>query len=476
MITPPGARYLRALCNAGLRGVEANLLRWHATLERRRHVPIDNLLSRIASRDYTVGVIGLGYVGLPLALEFAGQGFPVMGFDIDPAKVEALGRGESYIQHLPAERIAWLTAEGRLHATTDFSRAREADALILCVPTPLTPQREPDLSFIVNTAEAIAPHLRPGHLVVLESTTYPGTTDEVLRGVLEGSGLRAGEHFHLAYSPEREDPGNADYSTSRIPKVVGGYDANSLEIADALYRAIVVDTIRVSDTRTAEAVKLLENIFRSVNIALVNELKVVYDRMGIDVWEVIEAAKTKPFGYMPFYPGPGLGGHCIPIDPFYLSWKAREYGVSSRFIELAGEVNTAMPRYVVDRLIELLNEQGRPLKGARILVLGAAYKKNVGDVRESPGITLMEMLLQRGAEVDYHDPYVPVLPRMRKHDLDLASIALTPKTLAAADCVLIATAHDAVDYEAVVQHAPLILDTRNATAGITTGREKIHKA
>lgn len=436
----------------------------------------EGIVARINNRDFTVGVIGLGYVGLPLALEFGRKGFRVLGFDIDPAKVESLNRGESYIPHFTGERIAALVEAGKLEATADFARAAEADALILCVPTPLTPQREPDLSFIVNTAEAIAPHLRAGQLVVLESTTYPGTTDEVLRGVLESGGLKAGKDFYLAYSPEREDPGNADYSTSRIPKVVGGFDAASLEIADALYAQIVVQTIRVSDTRTAEAVKLLENIFRSVNIALVNELKVVYDRMGIDVWEVIEAAKTKPFGFMPFYPGPGLGGHCIPIDPFYLSWKAREYGVSSRFIELAGEVNTAMPRYVVDRLIELLNEQGKALKGAKILVLGAAYKKNVGDVRESPGITLMEMLLQRGAEVTYHDPHVPALPRMRKHDLDLESVALTAQALAAADCVLIATAHDAVDYAEVVRHAPLVLDTRNATAAVAEGRERIRKA
>ena len=436
----------------------------------------EELISRIQARDYTVGVIGLGYVGMPLALAFCAKGFRVLGFDIDPEKVAMLSRGGSYIQHISAEHIAPVVASGAFVPTADFARAAEADALILCVPTPLTPQRDPDLSYIENTARSIAPHLRAGQLVVLESTTYPGTTAGVLRAVLETSGLKAGEDFLLAYSPEREDPGNAHFDTGSIPKVVGGYDAASLEVADALYSQIVVQTVRVSDTQTAEAVKLLENIFRSVNIALVNELKVVYDRMGIDVWEVIEAAKTKPFGFMPFYPGPGLGGHCIPIDPFYLSWKAREYGVSSRFIELAGEVNTAMPRYVVDRLIALLNDAGKPLRGAKILVLGAAYKKNVGDTRESPGVTLMQMLLDGGADVSYNDPYVPALPRMRKFDLGMASTPLTPESLAAADCILITTAHDDYDYPMIVRHAQRVLDTRNATAAVTEGREKLFKA
>jgi UDP-N-acetyl-D-glucosamine dehydrogenase len=436
----------------------------------------EDLIQRIHARDYTVGVIGLGYVGMPLVLEFCAKGFPVLGFDIDPEKVAMLEAGESYIQHISPERVTPLIRAGQFTPTADYALSAKADVLILCVPTPLTPQRDPDLSYIENTARSIAPHLRRGQLVVLESTTYPGTTDEVLRGVLETSGLKAGEDFLLAYSPEREDPGNASFSTGSIPKVVGGYDSASLEVADALYSQIVVSTVRVSDTRTAEAVKLLENIFRSVNIALVNELKIVYDRMGIDVWEVIEAAKTKPFGFMPFYPGPGLGGHCIPIDPFYLSWKAREYGVSSRFIELAGEVNTSMPRYVVDRLIDLLNEVEKPLRGSRILVLGAAYKKNVGDVRESPGITLMQMLLERGAEVIYSDPHVPALPRMRKHDLTMESVELTEEILQDSDCVLIATAHDAYDYGFIVRHAQLVLDTRNATGEIVEGREKIFKA
>ncbi|MFM1919460.1 MAG: hypothetical protein RLZZ303_1094 [Candidatus Hydrogenedentota bacterium] len=434
------------------------------------------LVQRIGTRDYTVGVVGLGYVGMPLVLAFCEQGFRVLGFDIDPDKVSLLEKGGSYISHLPGERIAPLIQRGAFTPTTDFARTAEADALLLCVPTPLTPQRDPDLSYIVNTARSIAPHLRRGQLIVLESTTYPGTTDEVLRAELETSGLRAGVDFLLAYSPEREDPGNPDYTTSGIPKVVGGMDPAALDVADALYRQIVVRTVRVSDNRTAEAVKLLENIFRSVNIALVNELKIVYDRMGIDVWEVIEAAKSKPFGFMPFYPGPGLGGHCIPIDPFYLSWKAREYGVSSRFIELAGEVNTAMPRYVLDRLAALLNDAEKPLRGSRILVLGAAYKKNVGDVRESPGITLMEMLLERGAEVRYNDPHVPALPPMRKHDLDMESTPLTDEILQDADCVLIATAHDDYDYDYIVRNAQLVLDTRNATANVQHGREKIYKA
>ncbi|MBI1321400.1 MAG: nucleotide sugar dehydrogenase [Candidatus Hydrogenedens sp.] len=437
---------------------------------------IEPILRRIHDRDYTVGVVGLGYVGMPLVLEFCRQGFRCIGFDIDPAKVEQLERGESYIQHIPAEPVTAFIREGRFIPTTNYSRAAEADALLLCVPTPLGRHREPDLSYIVNTGESLVPHLKQGQLVVLESTTYPGTTDEVLREVLERGGLVAGKDFLLAYSPEREDPGNADFSTGKIPKVVGGFDEASLQLADALYRSIVVSTVCVSDTRTAEAVKLLENIFRSVNIALVNELKIVYGKMGIDIWEVIEAAKTKPFGFMPFYPGPGLGGHCIPIDPFYLSWKAREYGISTRFIELAGEVNTSMPAHVVRCLSAELNRRGLPLKDARILLLGVAYKKDVGDVRESPGLTLIELLQAEGARVEYNDPYVPHLPRMRKHDLDLESVPLSPESLAAYDAVLIATAHADFDYLEIVRHARLVVDTRNATALITEGREKIVKA
>jgi UDP-N-acetyl-D-glucosamine dehydrogenase len=435
-----------------------------------------SLIQRIESRQAVVGIVGLGYVGLPLAMTFCRGGFRVLGFDIDTAKAAALNRGESYIGHIPSAEVKQLRAGGKFEATADFSRVKEADAILICVPTPLAEHHEPDLSFIVDTGKSLAPHLRAGQLVVLESTTYPGTTEEVLGPELEAGGLRAGKDFLLAYSPEREDPGNADFSTGRIPKVVGGCTPEALDAADALYRAVVVSTVRVSNARTAEAVKLLENIFRGVNIALVNELKLIYTKMGIDIWEVIEAAKTKPFGFMPFYPGPGLGGHCIPIDPFYLTWKAREYGVSTRFIELAGEINTAMPAHVVGALMNVLNDQGRALKGARVLVLGVAYKPNVGDPRESPGLTLIDLLQERGAEVDYSDPFVPALPRTRKYDLALKSVAMTAQSLASYDAVLIATAHDAFDYSFIVQHARLVLDTRNATKNVKTGRDKIYKA
>jgi UDP-N-acetyl-D-glucosamine dehydrogenase len=434
------------------------------------------LIQRIESRQAVVGIVGLGYVGLPLAMTFCRGGFRVLGFDIDAKKAGALNRGESYIGHIPSTEVRHLRAGGKFEATADFSRAKEADAILICVPTPLAEHHEPDLSFIVNTGKSLAPHLRAGQLIVLESTTYPGTTDEILAPELEAGGLRAGKDFLLAYSPEREDPGNADFSTGRIPKVVGGCTPEALDAADALYRAVVVSTVRVSDARTAEAVKLLENIFRGVNIALVNELKLIYTKMGIDIWEVIEAAKTKPFGFMPFYPGPGLGGHCIPIDPYYLTWKAREYGVSTRFIELAGEVNTAMPAHVVGVLMDLLNDRGRALKGSRVLVLGVAYKPNVGDPRESPGLTLIDLLQDRGAVVDYSDPFIPALPRTRKFDLALKSVPITAQGLAAYDAVLIATAHDAFDYPFVVQHSPLVLDTRNATKNVRVGRDKIYKA
>lgn len=434
------------------------------------------LIDKIRSKDAVVGVIGLGYVGLPLVMEFCRNGFPVIGFDIDPVKTEMLNRGESYIHHIPSEEVGRTAASGLLEATTDFSRASEADAILICVPTPLSEDLEPDLSYVEKTAEQIAPHIHEGQLIILESTTYPGTTNEVLRGILERDSLKAGEHFMLAYSPEREDPGNPDYSTSKIPKVVGGIDVDSLEAADVLYRQIVVDTVRVSNTETAEAVKLLENIFRSVNIALVNELKVVYSEMGIDVWEVIEAAKTKPFGFMPFYPGPGLGGHCIPIDPFYLTWKAKQHGVTSRFIELAGEVNTSMPDYVIGCLAGALQTKGVSLSDAKVLVLGAAYKKDVGDPRESPGIELMAKLRAQGAEVSYSDPYIPKLPELRKYDLDLVSVELTPESLAGVDAVLIATDHSDFDYLAIVEHASLVVDSRNATAGLPDPDGKIYKA
>lgn len=423
-----------------------------------------------------VGIVGLGYVGLPLAMTFCRGGFRVLGFDIDVKKADALNRGESYIGHIPGSEVKQLRSSGKFEATADFARAKEADAILICVPTPLAEHHEPDLSYIANTGKALAPHIRAGQLIVLESTTYPGTTEEVLQPELEKGGLKADADFLLAYSPEREDPGNADFSTGKIPKVVGGCTPEALDAADALYRQVVVSTIRVSNARTAEAVKLLENIFRGVNIALVNELKLIYTKMGIDIWEVIEAAKTKPFGFMPFYPGPGLGGHCIPIDPFYLTWKAREYGVSTRFIELAGEINTAMPEHVVNVLMHLLNDRSRSLKGARVLVLGVAYKPNVGDPRESPALTLIELLQERGAEVAYCDPFVPTLPRMRKYDLGLKSIQLDEKSVASFDAVLIVTAHDVFDYPFIVKHAKLVLDTRNATKDVRDGRDRIFKA
>jgi len=435
-----------------------------------------SLIDKIKKKQAVVGVIGLGYVGLPLVMEFCRNGFQVIGFDIDPEKTQILNKGESYILHIPSNEVKEILDSGLLEATTDFARACEPDAILICVPPPLSDDMEPDLSFVENTGEEIAPYIRQGQLIVLESTTYPGTTNEVLRGILETDSLKAGEQFLLAYSPEREDPGNPVYSTSKIPKVVGGTDEASLEAADALYREIVVDTIRVSNTETAEAVKLLENIFRSVNIALVNELKVVYSKMGIDVWEVIEAAKTKPFGFMPFYPGPGLGGHCIPIDPFYLTWKAKQHGITSRFIELAGEVNTSMPDYVIEQLSIALEATGKALSGAKILVLGAAYKKDVADPRESPGIELMVKLRTLGAEVSYSDPFIPEIPRLRKYDLNLESTALTPDSLSAVDAVLIATDHSAVDYAQVVEHAPLIIDSRNATHGNPDPDDKIRKA
>ena len=434
------------------------------------------LIKRIESREAVVGIIGLGYVGLPLAMTFSRAGFRALGFDIDEAKTRALNRGESYIGHIPAQEVAQLHASGRFEATADFSRAAEADALLICVPTPLADHHEPDLSYIANTGKVLGKYLREGQLVVLESTTYPGTTEEVLQPELESGGLLSGSDFLLAYSPEREDPGNAEFSTGKIPKVVGGCTIDALDAADALYRQVVVSTIRVSNARTAEAVKLLENIFRGVNIALVNELKLIYTKMGIDIWEVIEAAKTKPFGFMPFYPGPGLGGHCIPIDPFYLTWKAREYGVATRFIELAGEINTSMPEYVVSELMNVLNDHGKALKGSRVLVLGVAYKPNVGDPRESPGLTLIDLLQDRGATVDYNDPYVPALPPTRRYKLKKNSIELTAKSLASYDAALIVTAHAKYDYEFIVEHARIVLDTRNATHEVKRNREKIFKA
>lgn len=435
---------------------------------------VADLVGRISSRDYKIGVIGLGYVGIPLALTACKAGFPVIGFDIDAPRVAMLNNGESFIKHIPTTAINEAVKDGRFVATTDFDRLTEVDVIIIAVPTPLSKQREPDLSYVESTAETIAPRLRKGHLVVLESTTWPGTTDEVMRPRLERTGLKSGQDFFLAFSPEREDPGNPDFSTSTIPKVVGGDGPHALELATAVYDALVARTVPVSSAATAEAVKLTENIFRAVNIALVNELKMIFDKMGIDVWEVIDAAKTKPFGYMPFYPGPGLGGHCIPIDPFYLTWKAREFDVTTRFIELAGQINTGMPYYVVDRAAEALDRAaGKGLSRAKLLILGIAYKKNIDDMRESPSLRLIEMFEARGATVDYYDPHVPVIPRTREHATltGRKSVDLTDATVAAYDFVLISTDHDAVDYKAVARAAKLVVDTRNACAraGVTSG-------
>ncbi|HYT94777.1 MAG TPA: nucleotide sugar dehydrogenase [Gemmataceae bacterium] len=436
----------------------------------------ERLRARIEARTARVAVVGMGYVGLPLAETFAWGGYPVLGFDIDTDKVARLNAGQSYIGHICSERVAEMVASRRFEATTDPGRFVEADAIIICVPTPLTEAREPDLSYIVNTGRTLQPHLREGQLVVLESTTYPGTTTELLQPILEESGLRAGRDFFLAYSPEREDPGNRDYSTRTIPKVVGGINSVSRDLAVALYAPVVHGVVPVSSTGVAEACKILENTYRAVNIALVNELKGVFEAMGIDVWEVIAAAKTKPFGYQAFYPGPGLGGHCIPIDPFYLTWAARRHGVHTRFIELAGEINTAMPQRVLQRVIEALNEEGKALKGSRVLVLGVAYKKDVDDPRESPAFTLLELLQGRGARVSYNDPHVPTLPAMRQHSIRLDSVPLTEETLAAQDCVLIVTDHSAYDYDWIVRHAQLIVDTRNATGSTTARGARIRKA
>ena len=426
-----------------------------------------------------IAIVGLGYVGLPLSLQFARSGVKVIGLDIDPAKVEDCNAGRSYIKHIEPESIAEQVKGGRFAASTDFSRVREVEAVIICVPTPLNKNREPDISYIIKTGEAIAPHLPKGVLVVLESTTYPGTTDEDLRAVLEkGSGLVAGSDFHLAFSPEREDPGNPSSVVATIPKVVGGLTPKCLEKACALYGRAIKTVVPVSSCRAAEATKLLENIFRGVNIALVNELKIVYSAMGIDVWEVINAAKTKPFGFMPFYPGPGLGGHCIPIDPFYLTWKAREYGQNTRFIELAGEVNTAMPEYVVRRVSEALNEHRKPIKGSKILLLGLAYKADVDDMRESPTFILLDLLKNRGAEVAYHDPFIPVIRPTREHGhwTGHKSVEWTRETISAFDVVVISTAHKAVNYQQLADWSGCVVDTRNAMATVNTRPGQVWKA
>ena len=432
-----------------------------------------------------VGIIGCGYVGLPLALRFAEQGHQVKGFDTDPDKVAKLNAGESYIQHIPAAKIAQFRRSGAFSATTDFSEIASRDAVIICVPTPLDERYEPDLTFVEHTALAIQPHLQREQLIVLESTTYPGTTEELVLPILEKSGLRCpvqrdkyaadpATDFYLAFSPEREDPGNKSFSLAQIPKVVGGVNAPSRRAAAALYSQVVARVVEVSSTQAAEMTKLLENIFRCVNIALVNELKLLCSRMNIDVWEVIESASTKPFGFMPFYPGPGLGGHCIPVDPYYLSWKAREYDFSTRFIELAGEINTSMPYHVVNEIATALNDKQKSLKGSRILVLGVAYKKDVDDLRESPSLKIMQLLLQRGARLDYNDPYFPSMHRMRHYDYSkMRSVELTPQAIASYDAVVIATDHSAYDYQQIVDSAQLVIDTRNATKKITRHHEKV---
>jgi len=430
----------------------------------------EQLIEKIKKHQTLVGIVGLGYVGLPLMLRFTEVGFPVLGFDIDEAKVATLNEGESYIGHISSgairERLQRQVQAGEdravplFEATGDYSRAFEPDVLILCVPTPLNRHREPDLSFVRSTVHSLRPNLRHGQLISLESTTYPGTTEEELRSRIEETGLVIGKDVFLVYSPEREDPGNPQYHTRNIPKICGGATTHCLEVGQTLYGEVVDQVVPLSSTRAAELTKLLENIYRAVNIGLVNELKVVADRMGIDIREVIDAAATKPFGFTPFYPGPGLGGHCIPIDPFYLTWKAREFGINTRFIELAGEVNTAMPNWVVGKVTDALNARGQAVKGAQILVLGLSYKKNVDDPRESPAMEIMEILRNKGAELSYSDPHIPVFPPMRKHTFDLKSVELTPTSLQQVDCVILVTDHDDFPYELIAKHAKLIIDTR----------------
>ena len=440
-------------------------------------MPNKQLLDRIGRKRALVGILGMGYVGLPLARTFWGAGFRTLGYDIDPKKVRMLNAGKSYIKHISGEVIAKLRAAGRFAATCNPKDLRKCDALLICVPTPLTRMRDPDMTYVVKTSETIGANLRRGQLVVLESTTYPGTTREVVRPILEGaSGLKAEKDYFLAFSPEREDPGREDYSTETIPKVVGGIGPRSLRVAAALYGAAIAKVCPVSSCEVAESAKILENVYRCVNIAMVNELKMLFERMGIDVWEVIGAAKTKPFGFQAFYPGPGLGGHCIPIDPFYLTWKAKEYGMPTRFIELAGEINTSMPHYVVEHVACALNEKGRPLRGSRVLVLGLAYKKNIDDLRESPSIELIELLRVRGAKVDYNDPYIATTHKQREHDLRMKSVELTAKRLRQYDCVVISTDHDCYDYGMIVRNARLVVDTRNACARVRGAKKNVRKA
>ena len=437
---------------------------------------IERFINGVKSREALVGIVGLGYVGLPLARTFCGAGFRVLGMDVDVKKVQKLNAGRSYIKHIPSSLIKRLVSGGSFKATSKPTDMEACAAILLCVPTPLTRMRDPDMSYVEGTAEMLAGHLQRNQLIALESTTYPGTTRDLMQPILEKSGLKAERDFFLAYSPEREDPGRTDYTTETIPKVVGGLGPRSRRAAVTLYGAAIEPVVPVSSCEVAECSKILENVYRSVNIALINELKMLLDRMGIDVWEVVRAASTKPFGFQPFYPGPGLGGHCIPIDPFYLTWRAREFDMVTRFIELAGEINTQMPQYVVSRLTGALNRRKKALNGSKILVLGLAYKRDVDDIRESPSIELIEMLKAKGAKVDYNDPHVPATPRQREHNLRMRSRKLTAAMLRGYDCVLIATDHSTYDYPWIVEHAQLVVDTRNATASCRKGRRKIVKA
>lgn len=442
-------------------------------LDDKKH--LDKLIYKIKNSTARVGVIGLGYVGLPVALRFCEEGFKVTGFDVDPGKVESIRKGESYIKHIPFDSLMGCIDKGKFEATTDMSKIREADAVIICVPTPLKHgTREPDMSHVESVAREVSKYLREGQLVSLESTTYPGTTEELVLPVLEKTGLKAGRDFFLVYSPEREDPGRRNFTTKTTPKVVGGLTPKCLEAGRALYSRIVDSVVSVSSTKAAEMAKLLENIYRSVNIALINELKMLADRMGIDIWEVIDVAKTKPFGFQAFYPGPGLGGHCIPIDPFYLTWKARQFDFSTKFIELAGEINTNMPYYVVGKVSDALNGAGKAVKGSKVLVLGVAYKKDIDDLRESPALPIIDILKGKGALVDYHDPYVPELQRMRTHGLKMESMELTEENIKGYDCVLIVTDHSSYEFDWIVENSMLVVDSRGATKDIES--EKIVKA
>ncbi len=436
----------------------------------------DELLNKIDKKQARVGILGMGYVGLPLAEVFCTAGFRTLGFDIDPEKIKKLNAGKSYIEHIGSPRVKAMRATGRFEASADAKTLRNCDALIICVPTPLSKSRDPDMTYVIKTAETISGQLRKGQLVVLESTTYPGTTREILVPILERTGLKASKDFYVAFSPEREDPGRKDFTTGTIPKVVGGLDAKSGKLASTLYARAVKQVVPVSTCDIAEAAKIVENVYRCVNIAMVNELKMVFDKMNIDVWEVIDAAKTKPFGFQAFYPGPGLGGHCIPIDPFYLTWKARHFGMPTRFIELAGEINTAMPHYVVEHVMKALNTHKKAINGAKVLVLGLAYKPNIDDIRESPSIELIELLKQAGAKVDYNDPHVTSTHKQREHDLKMKSVTLTPAKLKSYDCVVISTNHDAYDYPMIVKNARLVVDTRNACAKVKGAKKNVYKS